>query len=353
MLSVIIDIIMQFIKSLERRSVAIDMGNNNTLVSDNLRLLLDQPSFITINHDQKRIKAVGKEAYQMVGKTNEHCKTVKPLRSGVIADYDSANQMLKAFVKKAFSDRLLRFGFKNVITGVPYATTEVEKRAFRDTMQQFKSNGMYLVYEPIAAGIGKGWDIDKPDGKLIVDIGGGITEIAVLSLSGIVSSQSLKISGDTFDEDIRDYLRRQYNIAISLQMAELIKIHTGAAKPVLKEEESPEPFQVVGKDLLTGIPKRAIIDYIEVSEILDRSIRRIENAIFQTLEECPPELSSDIYVNGIHLTGGGSLLRGIRERMEERIKLPVHSDPNALYSVSNGLGMILKDPNRYKAVLFN
>jgi rod shape-determining protein MreB and related proteins len=342
---------MQIIKNLERKSVAIDMGNNNTLVSDNKRLLLDQPSFISINHDMRKIRAVGKEAFNMVGKTNDQFKTVKPLRSGVIADYDSASQMLKAFVKKAFSDKLLRFGFKKIITGVPYSTTEVEKRAFRDALEQFKSNGMFLVYEPIAAAIGKGWDIEKPDGKLIVDIGGGLTEIAVLSLSGIVSSQSLKISGDTFDEDIRDHFRRQYNMAISLQMAELVKIHTGAATPDL--EESPDPFQVVGKDLMTGIPKRAIIDHMEIADILDRSIRRIENAIFQTLEDCPPEISSDIYVNGIHLTGGGSLLRGIRGRLEERIKLPVHSDPEALFSVSKGLSKIIKEPDRYKAVLLN
>jgi rod shape-determining protein MreB and related proteins len=341
---------MQILKNWERKSVAIDMGNNNTLVSDTKRLLLDQPSFISIN-DVKRVRAVGSEAFFMVGKTNDKYKTVKPLKSGVIADYDSASQMLKAFVKKAFSDKFLRFGFKNIISGVPYATTEVEKRAFRDALHQFKSNGMYLVYEPIAAAIGKGWNIEEPDGKLIVDIGGGLTEIAVISLSGIVSSQSLKISGDTFDEDIRDHVRREYNMAISLYMAEQIKINTGAATSEL--DESPDPYQVVGKDLITGIPKRVIIDYLEVADILDRSIRRIENAIFQTLEDCPPELSSDIYVNGIHLTGGGSMLRGIRNRLEEKIKLPVHSDPDALFSVSKGLLKVANDPIKYKAVLLN
>jgi rod shape-determining protein MreB and related proteins len=342
---------MHIIKHWERESLAIDLGNNNTLVSDNNRLLLDQPSFISLNHEQKYVRAVGNEAYLMVGKTNDKFKTLKPLKGGVIADYDSASQMLKVFVKQAFSNRLLNFGFKNVISGVPYATTEVEKRAFRDALQQFKSGGTYLVYEPIAAAIGKGWDIKEPNGKMIVDIGGGLTEIAVISLSGIVSSQSLKISGDTFDEDIRDHVRRQYNMAISQQMAELIKINTGSASTDLLEP--PEPYQVVGKDLLTGIPCRVVIDYVEVAEVLDRSIRRIENGIFQTLEDCPPELSSDIYVNGIHLTGGGSLLRGIKERLYERIKLPVHSDPEALLSVSKGLLKIIQDPDKYKAVLLN
>jgi rod shape-determining protein MreB and related proteins len=341
---------MHILKNWERESLAIDLGNSNTLVSDNKQLLLDQPSFISLNHD-KWVRAVGKEAYSMVGKTNDKFKTLKPLRSGVIADYDSASQMLKAFVNQAFSGRLFKFGFKNVISGVPYATTEVEKRAFRDALQQFKSGGTYLVYEPIAAAIGKGWDIKAPDGKLLVDIGGGLTEIAVISLSGIVSFQSLKISGDTFDEEIRDHIRRQYNMAISQQMAELIKIHTGSA--ITELQEAPEPFQVVGKDLLTGIPCRILVDYVEVAEILDKSIRRIENAIFQTLEDCPPELSSDIYVNGIHLTGGGSLLRGIKERLHEKIKLPVHSDPEALLSVSKGLLKIIKDPEKYKAVLLN
>jgi rod shape-determining protein MreB and related proteins len=342
---------MNLLKNWERESLAIDLGNSNTLVSNNRRLLLDQPSFISMNQEKNWVRAVGSEAYSMLGKTNDQYKTLKPLRSGVIADFDSASQMIKAFVKKAFTGNLFRLGFKTVISGVPYATTEVERRAFRDALQQFKSGGTYLVYEPIAAAIGKDFDIQQPDGKMIVDIGGGMTEIVIISLSGIVSSQSLKVSGDTFDEEIRDHVRRQYNVAISQQMAELIKIHTGAVLPEL--ENAPDPFLVVGKDLLTGIPCRVCIDYVEVAEILDKSIRRIENAIFQTLEDCPPELSSDIYVNGIHLTGGGSLLRGIRERFQERIKLPIHSDPEALLSVSKGLLKIIRDPEKYKSVLMN
>src|SRR5690606_35219779 len=201
---------------------------NNTLISAGNQILVDQPSFVALNSGNG-LKAAGRDAYQMVGKTNGDSKTVKPLRSGVIADYDSASKMVKAFVKEAFLNRLPLLGFNTILAGVPYATTEVEKRALRDALHQFRSNRVALIHEPIAAATGADLNIREPEGKLIIDIGGGITEIAVISLSGIVSSQSIKVAGDAFDEDIVEHFRKNYNMTISLNMAEQIKINAGAA----------------------------------------------------------------------------------------------------------------------------
>lgn len=333
------------------RNLAIDLGNNNTLISDNQRILVDQPSFIAYNKASKDIKAVGQDAYEMVGKTKGSLKAVKPLRSGVIADYDSASQMVKAFVKQAFSNHLPLFGFNTILSGIPYASSEVEKRALRDALQQFRSNKTFLIHEPIAAAIGNRMNISEPEGKLLMDIGGGITEIAVISLSGVVNSQSIKVAGDAFDEDIVEYFRRNYNMTISLNTAERIKMKTGSAIEELDPE--PEPMTVVGKDLICGIPRPVVIKYQEVASILDKSISRIEHALIKTLEDCPPELAADIYQNGICLTGGGSMLRGLKDRLEKKIRVAVHHDPNPFHAVSRGISEVLHCPGQYKFALIS
>lgn len=330
------------------RDLSIDLGNNNTLISSGNKILVDQPSFIAINHGNG-VKATGRDAYQMVGKTNGDSKTVKPLQSGVIADYDSASKMVKAFVKQAFKNHLPFFGFNVILSGIPYATTEVEKRALRDTLHQFRSNRVVLIHEPVAAAIGADLNIREPDGKLIVDIGGGITEIAVISLSGIVTSQSIKVAGDTFDEDIVEHFRKNYNMTISLNMAEQIKINVGSALTEL--DKAPSPMMVIGKDLICGIPRAIEIEYPEVAEVLNRSITRLEHALIKTMEDCPPELASDVYDEGIYLTGGGAMLRGLRERIEKRVKLNVHLDPYALHAVSRGISKVLQHPAHFQSLL--
>ncbi len=333
----------------KEKSFAIDLGNNNTLLTDRNNVLLSEPSYIVLNRYNNSLKAVGGEAYNMFEKTHENLKAVKPMKGGVIADFHSAEKMLGGLVDKIFPSKLPFRGFDHIISGIPYYATEVERRALRDALEQFNSRKKYLIFEPLAAAMGIGLNIEEPDGKFIVDIGGGITEIVVISLSGIVSFNSIRTAGDTFDEEIQDHFRRNYNLAVGLKTAEQIKIRIGAVREDI--EPPPAPLTIKGKDLVTGIPITKKIDHKEIFYVIDKSVTRIENTIVQTLETCPPELASDIYYNGIHVTGGNALLRGLKERFEARIQVPVHIDYNAFFSVSKGIARILQKPENYNHVL--
>lgn len=334
-----------------RRNCGIDLGNNNTLVGDVNGLLISQPSYIAFDTINNHVRAVGDEAYSMFEKTHSEVRPVKPLRGGVIADYDSAYKMIAGLVKKAHGSMSPFNGYDHVVSGIPYNTTEVERRALRDALEQFNARKTHLLFEPLAAAMGMGLNVREPDGKMVIDIGGGITEIVVISLSGIAAFQSIKVAGDAFDGEIQDYFRRNYNMAIGSKTAEQIKIRVGAVQSTITE--NPTPIQVKGKDLIEGIPTVRSIDHHEVSFILDKSISAIEHAIIQTLETCPPELAADIYQNGLHVTGGNALLRGLKERFEARIKLPVHIDSEALLSVSKGVQQVLCNENQYKGVLLD
>jgi rod shape-determining protein MreB len=340
---------MQIFSLRKGNSFAIDLGNSNTILSK-VDSSLSHPSLVVLNKNDNTIKAVGKEAFDMLGKVQDNLKVIKPLKEGLIADFNSTRDMLKALVGSAYPKNSLLSGFDCIIAGVPYASTEVERRALRDSLEQFNSSKTYLIFEPIAAAIGMGLDISQPDGKFIVDIGGGITEAVVLSLSGIVNHRSIKTGGDTFDDDIQKHVKREYNIDIGINMAEQVKIHVGVAMEAI--QDPPAPISVVGKDAVNGIPREIQLGPSEIAYALDTSIIKIEQAILQTLEECPPELAGDIYSNGIHLTGGASLLRGFRERISTKVKLSVHQDQEALGSVSKGMTVILKDPAKYRGVLF-
>ena len=332
------------------KSFAIDLGNTNTLVSDARRILLSQPSYIVFDAETNAVKAVGDRAFNMFEKNHVELKPVKPLKGGVIADYDSASKMIKEMVSQADGSRSFLSGYDNLIAGIPYCTTEVERRALRDALDQFNARHTYLLYEPLAAAIGLDLNIREPEGKMVIDIGGGLTEIVVISLSGIAAFQSVKAAGDTFDEAIQDHFRRHYNMAIGLRTAEQIKINVGAV--VNNLEDVPEPMMVKGKDLVEGLPVTRTIDHFEVVTILEKSIASIEHGIVQTLELCPPELAADIYENGIHVTGGNAQLRGLRERFQSKIKLPVHLDDQPLLSVGKGVAKALSDPKKFRSVLF-
>ncbi|MEJ1238159.1 rod shape-determining protein [Chryseolinea sp. T2] len=329
--------------------IAIDLGNTNTVLSDNSRVLLSQPSYVVLDPESQAVRAVGELAYNMFEKNPETLLPVKPLKGGVIADYDSAIKMIKQMVTDISPRRSLFSGYNNIISGIPYYATSVEQQALRDALGQFNSRRMYMVYEPLAAALGIGLDITTPEGKMVVDIGGGITEIVIISLSGIAAFQSVKAAGDMFDVEIQDYFRRMYNMAIGIKTAEQVKISVGAV--VDKLSEPPAPMQVRGKDLIRGIPVTRTIGYQEVAHILDKFIVSIENAVIQTLETCPPELAADIYQGGIHLTGGNALLRGMRERFERRMNLPVHIDPQPLLSVSRGVAQTMGNTKRYNSIL--
>jgi rod shape-determining protein MreB and related proteins len=331
------------------KNLAIDLGNNNTLLTDQSSLLLSQPSFMVVNELNNKVEAVGDQAYDMMEKTHSNLKPIKPLKGGVISDGESAKRMLKEMVAKVQKPSFFSSGYNYLLSGVPYDTTPVEKRALRDALDQFSSRNTFLVHEPLAAALGLGLDIQEPDGKLVVDIGGGITEVVVISLSGIAAFQSIRVAGDTLDEVIQDYFRREYNLSIGLKTAENLKKRIGCIySPVADKKEI---VYVKGKDLIEGIPTSLAINQVELSEILERPFRQIEECIRLSLEVCPPELASDIYRSGIHVTGGNAQLKGIKERLSKTFQLPVHIDPQSLFSVSKGIAHILNAPKKYSSVL--
>ena len=334
---------------LRKKSFGIDFGNNNTVVSDRESILVDQPSYIVLDRSKNDVAAVGADAFDMFEKTHPMLKPVKPMKGGVIADHESATKLLSALMRRARARKSVLDRYDNIIAGVPYNTTPVEKAAMRSVVEQFNPNSARLLYEPIAAAIGMGLDICEPDGKMVVDIGGGITEIVVISLSGIACFQSVKVAGDTMDEDIQHYFRRNYNMAIGLRTAESVKIQAGAVQEKL--QNPPAPVMVKGKDMVRGIPITRKIDHAEISRVIEKSISTIELSIIQTLEKCPPELAGDIYGNGIYVTGGNAYLRGLRERLEKKTGLKIHIDPTALLSVSKGVRKVLNDPKQFRAVL--
>lgn len=331
------------------KSFAIDLGNNNTLLTDQTNILLSEPSYVVFDCHTRKVKAVGDQAYDIFEKNHQHLKPVKPLKWGVIADYDSALAMIRALVEKTFAPKKFWTGYDQIISGVPFSTTEVERRALRDTLDQFNSRKRFLLVEPLAAAIGMGLNIREPEGKMLIDIGGGITEIVVISLSGIAVFQSVKTAGDTFTEDIQDYLRKNHNLSVGWKTAEQIKIRVGAVLENI--EDAPEPILVRGKDIMEGLPVSKSIGHQEVSRMLDRSVKNIEDHILQALEICPPELSSDIYQSGIYVTGGGALLRGLKQRLERTIQLPIHVDTEPLLSVGKGISRTLRNTANYKSIL--
>ncbi|HTF16720.1 MAG TPA: rod shape-determining protein [Chryseolinea sp.] len=334
---------------LRSTDIAIDLGNTNTVMSDNCRIMLSQPSYIVLDPESQAVRAVGEMAYNMFEKSPDNLLPVKPLKGGVIADYECAIKMIRQMVTDISPRKSFFSGYNHIISGIPFFATSVEQQALRDALGQFNSRRMYMVYEPLAAALGIGLDITTPEGKMLVDIGGGITEIVVISLSGIAAFQSVKAAGDMFDVEIQDHFRKMYNMAIGIKTAELVKIGVGAVMD--KIADPPQPMQVRGKDLIRGIPVVRTIGYQEVARILDKFLVAIENAVIQTLESCPPELAADIYEGGIHITGGNALLRGMRERFEKRLNLPIHIDSQPLLSVSKGVAQTLGNTKRYESIL--
>jgi rod shape-determining protein MreB len=315
-------------------------------------VVIDAPSIVARNRITGKIIAIGQEANLMQGKTHENIKTIRPLKDGVIADFQASEEMIKEFVKQipSIKKKLFPPALRMVIC-IPSGITEVEKRAVRDSAKHMNAKEIYLIYEPMAAAIGVGIDIMEPKGNMIIDIGGGTTEIAVIALGGIVCDQSVKVAGDLFTNDIMYYMRTQHNLHVGETTAEKIKITIGAATEDL--DTPPDEMLVQGRDLLSGKPKQVQVSFREIAKALDKSILRIEDAVMETLSKTPPELAADIYNTGIYLAGGGSLLRGLDKRLSRKTDLPVYVTEDPLRAVVRGTGIALKELKKYKNVLMN
>jgi len=327
------------------KEIAIDLGTANTIIIYNDKVVVDEPSIVAIERNTGRIIAVGKEAMMMHGKTHENIKTIRPLRDGVIADFQSAEFMIREMIKMLWPKKQLFPPALKMVICIPSGITEVEERAVKDSAEQAGAKEVKLIHEPMAAAIGIGIDVLEPTGNMIIDIGGGTSEIAVIALGGIVNNKSIRIAGDDFNSDIEEYMRKQHNINIGERTAERIKIEVGAAMPDM--ENPPDDYAVHGRDMLTGIPKEIKVNYAEIAHCLDKSISKIEAAVLHALEMTPPELSADIFRTGIYLAGGGSMLRGLDKRLHLKTKLPVHVAEDPLRAVARGTGIALKNFDRF------
>lgn len=326
--------------------VGIDLGTANTLIYVKGKgIVLNEPSVVAVNKQSKRVIAVGLEAKKMLGRTPGEIEAIRPLKDGVIADFEIADEMLREFIRKVQKRRFLVR--PRIIVCVPSGITEVEKRAVRDSAERVGARSVFLVAEPIAAAVGVGLPVAEPSGNMVIDVGGGTTEIAVIALSGIVSSTSIRVAGDEMDEAVVQYVRKTYNLLIGDQTAEVIKMQTGSAFPLEKEME----IEVKGRDLLTGIPKTLILNSVEIRDALKESVGAIVDAVKLALENTPPELAADIVDRGIVMSGGGALLRGLDALIREETNLLVNVVEDPLTCVVRGTGKILDDMAAYENVL--
>ena len=327
------------------KEIAIDLGTANTIIIYNDKVVVDEPSIVAMERNTGRIIAVGKKAMLMHGKTHENIKTIRPLRDGVIADFESAEYMIREMIKMIGIKNTLFPPALRMVICIPSGITGVEERAVKDSAEQAGAKDIRLIHEPMAAAIGIGIDVLEPTGNMIIDIGGGTSEIAVIALGGIVNNTSIRIAGDDFNADIEDYMRKHHNINIGERTAERIKIEVGAA--ITELENPPDDYAVHGRDMLTGIPKEIKVNYREIASCLDKSISKIEAAVLHALENTPPELSADIYRTGIYLAGGGSMLRGLDRRIHLKTKLSVHVAEDPLRAVASGTGIALKNFDKF------
>lgn len=334
------------------QEIAMDLGTANTVIFQNDNIVLDEPSIVAIDNNTSKCIAIGQQGKLMHEHTNPGVKTIRPLRDGVIADFNAAEMMIKGFIKQVNSKKKTLFApTLKIVVGIPSGSTQVEIRAVRDSCEHAGGRDVYLIYEPMAAALGIGLDVEAPKGNMVVDIGGGTAEIAVISLGGIVVQDSITTAGDVFNSDIQYYLRQQHNIKIGETTAEKIKIAVGAVIPDLDADEEPEPYVVRGPNLMTAHPVEATVTYQEISHCLDKSIAKLESSILHVLELTPPELYADIVENGIFLSGGGALLRGLAKRFTEKVNIQFHVAEDPLKAVARGTCIALKKTSNYSFLM--
>lgn len=332
-----------------RHELAIDLGTANTVIFKDDIVVLDEPSIIAVETKTGKLVAIGHEAQLIEEHTNPGIYTIRPLMNGVIADYDAAEMMLGGFIKKAIGNkkRLVKPVMKIVI-GIPGGSTPVDKRSIRDSATHAGAHDLYMIYEPMASALGIGLDVEAPNGNMVVDIGGGTTEIAVISLGGICESASIHVAGNEITTDIVDYLAQQHNISIGRTTAEQIKFAIGSVIPDLPPEDEPEDFHIIGRNMVTAHPAEAMISYKEISACIDKTISKIEGEIIKVLQRTEPELYSNIVKNGIWLAGGGSLLRGIAQRFTEKVNIQFRVAEDPLKAVARGTCLALKGTDKYQ-----
>ena len=331
------------------QEVAMDLGTANTIITLNGKIVVDEPSIVALDRRTDKLIAVGEKARQMHGKTPENIKTVRPLRDGVIADFYAAEQMMRGLIKMATSKKRMFSPNLRMVISVPSGSTEVELRAVRDSAEHAGGRDVYMLYEPMAAALGIGIDVEAPEGNMIVDIGGGTTEIAIISLGGIVANKSIRIAGDDFTADIQEYMRRQHNLRVGERTAEMIKINVGSALTEL--ENPPEDYVVHGPNQMTALPMEVPVSYQEIAHCLEKSISKVEMAVLSALEQTPPELYSDIVRRGVYLAGGGALLRGLAKRLTDKINIRFNVAEDPLHAVAHGTGIALKNVDKFNFLI--
>lgn len=331
------------------QELAIDLGTANTVIIHNGKIVVDEPSIVALDYHTGKLMAIGHQARQMHGKTHQNIKTIRPLKDGVIADFNATELMLRGMINKVRSGNHFFSPSLRMVICIPSGSTNVEIRAVRDSAEHAGGRDVYMIYEPMAAALGAGLDVEAPEGHMIIDIGGGTTEIACISLGGIVCSESINVAGDVFTEDIQSYMRQQHNMRIGERTAEEIKIMVGSAVPELDNE--PADFEVTAPNILTSLPSNISVSYREISYALEKSLMKIDATIMKVLEVIPPELYADIAKKGVYLAGGGALIKGLDKRLQEKTNIPFIVADDPLRAVARGTGIALKNIGKFSFLI--
>ena len=331
------------------QELAIDLGTANTLIVYNDEVVVDEPSVVAVNVQNGQLEAIGRKAQQYIGRTNPTLRTIRPLKDGVIADFNATELMLRGMIRKIKTRSSLFSPSIKMVICIPSGSSNVAIRAVRDSAEHAGGREVAMIYEPMAAALGAGIDVEAPEGNMIIDMGGGTSEIACISLGGIVCSESIDTAGDVYTNDIIEYVRQQHSVRIGERTAEEIKCKIGAAIPEL--EEAPEDYVVTGPSMLTGLPQTITLSYNEIAYALDKSLVKLDAALMKVLQEMPAELYSDVVKNGIYLAGGGALIRGLDRRLSKKTGIPFHIADDPLRAVVRGTNIALKNINRFSFLM--
>ena len=331
------------------QELAIDLGTANTLIIHNNKVVVDEPSVVAINRKTNALMAVGQKANLMRERENPDIMTIRPLKDGVIADFTATELMLRGMISKALVKGALFSPSLKIVVCIPSGSTPVEIKAVRDSAEHAGGRDVYMIYEPMAAALGAGLDIESSEGNIIIDIGGGTSEVACISLGGIVCSESIDVAGDVFTDDIRNYMRQNHNIRIGERTAEDIKIAIGSAITELDDE--PEDFVVTGPNLVTALPTTVTLSYSEIAYALEKSLVKVDAAVMKVLESVPPELYSDVYKKGVYMAGGGALIKGLAKRLSDKCDIPFIVTEDPLRAVARGTGIALKNINKFSFLM--